>query len=211
MTEKIYLQAEAGQVQVYEDRPENIKAIALVTHPHPLMGGNPKHKIPQLMAEIFAEHGCLVWRPNFRGSGDSHGEHDDGVGESKDIANLAMQMQEKYPNLPFYAGGFSFGSHVWAKSFHLLDQAHRPKQMVLAGLPAGRVRDLIDYQTPEIDHDILLIHGEQDEITPLADVVAWAKPQRHPITIMPGANHFFTGYLKPLRSVIERFLVYDTP
>ena len=118
MTETIFLQCEAGQVQVYEDRPENIKAIALVTHPHPLMGGNPKHKIPQLMTEIFAEHGCLVWRPSFRGSGDSHGEHDDGNGESKDIANIAMQMQEKYPNLPFYAGGFSFGSHVWAKSFH---------------------------------------------------------------------------------------------
>ncbi len=111
--------------------------------------------------------------------------------------------------MPFYAGGFSFGSHVWAKSFHLLDEAHRPKQMVLAGLPAGRVRDMVDYQTPEIDHDILLIHGEQDDITPLADVIAWAEPQRHPITIMPGANHFFTGYLNPLRTVIERFLVFD--
>ncbi|MEG0198514.1 MAG: hydrolase, partial [Acinetobacter sp.] len=44
------------------------------------------------------------------------------------------------------------------------------------------------------------------DITLLSDMVAWAKPQKHPITILPGANHFFTGYLKQLRQVITRFL-----
>ena len=58
----------------------------------------------------------------------------------------------------------------------------------------------------EIDGDILFVHGEQDDITLLSDMITWAKPQKHPITILPGANHFFTGYLKQLRQIITRFL-----
>ena len=205
MTEQIFVKGEAGQIEIFEDRPENIKAIAVVTHPHPLMGGNPHHKIPQLIADILVEKGYLVWRPAFRGMGKSEGLHDQGHGESRDIAAVSIAIQSRYPDLTFVAGGFSFGSHVWSKSFHLLEDDKKPQKLLLAGLPCGFVRGAVDYQTPEIDSDILLVHGEQDDITPLQDVIEWAKPQRHPITIMPGANHFFTGYLKPLRVVIERY------
>ncbi|OUY07179.1 alpha/beta hydrolase [Acinetobacter populi] len=207
MTEQIFLQGEAGQIEIFEDRPEDIKAIAVVTHPHPLMGGNPQHKIPQLITDVLVEKGCLVWRPSFRGMGQSQGTHDHGNGESRDVALLSLELQKRYPDLPFIAGGFSFGSHVWSKSFHLLPEEKRPEKLLLAGLPCGFVRGAVDYQTPQIDSDILLVHGEQDDITPLQDVIDWAKPQRHPITIMPGANHFFTGYLKPLRLIIERYFL----
>lgn len=205
MSERIFIQGAAGQIEIYQDCPQQIQAIAIVTHPHPLMGGNPKHKIPQLIAEVLLQKGCLVWRPSFRGMGQSEGEHDQGYGESQDIAQLSQIMQQRYPNLPFYAGGFSFGAHVWAKAFHQLSPLERPKQLLLAGLPCGLVRGAVEYQTPAIDSDILLLHGALDDITPLADVLSWAEPQRHPITIMPGANHFFTGYLKPLKTVIERY------
>lgn len=77
---------------------------------------------------------------------------------------------------------------------------------MLCGLPTGSVIDLRHYTTPAIDGDILFVHGEQDDITLLSDMIAWAKPQKHPITILPGANHFFTGYLKQLRQVIAHFL-----
>lgn len=201
----IFINGEAGQIEVFVDTPEQIKAVALVTHPHPLMGGNPQHKVPQLITEILLAQGCLVWRPSFRGMGQSSGVHDGGNGESRDIALLSELLQKEYPNLPFFAGGFSFGSHVWTKSFHLLATENRPQKLLLAGLPCGEVRGAVDYQTPEVDSDILLVHGEQDDICALQDVIDWAKPQRHPITIMPGANHFFTGYLKSLHVVIERY------
>ena len=201
----IFINGEAGQIEVFVDTPEQIKAVALVTHPHPLMGGNPQHKVPQLITEILLAQGCLVWRPSFRGMGQSSGVHDEGHGESRDIALLSELLQKEYPNLPFFAGGFSFGSHVWTNSFHLLATENRPQKLLLTGLPCGEVRGAVDYQTPEVDSDILLVHGEQDDICALQDVIDWAKPQRHPITIMPGANHFFTGYLKSLHVVIERY------
>lgn len=206
MTSQIFIEGQVGLLEIFEDRPEQIKAIAVVTHPHPLMGGNPHHKVPQLITDILVEKGCLVWRPSFRGSGQSAGVHDNGAGESLDITLICEEMQKRYPNLPFYGGGFSFGSHVWVRSFDMLPEHKRPLKLVLAGLPTGLVRSAVQYQTPVIDSDILLVHGEQDDITLLSDVIEWAKPQRHPITIMPGANHFFTGYLKPLRLILERYL-----
>jgi alpha/beta superfamily hydrolase len=205
MTEKFLLSGAAGQIEVLEDRPQQIQAIAIVTHPHPLMGGNAMHKIPQLITEVLLETGCLVWRPSFRGVGQSEGVHDHGEGESQDIALLSLELQARYPALPFLAAGFSFGAHVWAKAFHLLAPAAQPEQLLLAGLPCGLVRGAVDYQTPALDTDLLLLHGALDDITPLEDVMRWAEPQRHPITIMPGANHFFTGYLKPLRKLITDY------
>ena len=205
MSEKIFIQGAAGQIEIYQDCPQQIQGIAIVTHPHPLMGGNPKHKIPQLISEVLLQKGYLVWRPSFRGMGQSEGEHDHGQGESLDIAMLSQIMQQRYPALPFSAGGFSFGAHVWSKAFHQLSAEQRPKQLLLAGLPCGLVRGAVAYQTPALDTDLLLVHGAEDDITPLADVLKWAEPQRHPITIMPGANHFFTGYLKSLKLVIERY------
>ncbi|NLZ87361.1 MAG: hydrolase, partial [Gammaproteobacteria bacterium] len=50
------------------------------------------------------------------------------------------------------------------------------------------------------------IHGEGDEVTLLSDMIEWAKPQRHLVTVLPGANHFFTGYLKQLRIAMTRYL-----
>jgi pimeloyl-ACP methyl ester carboxylesterase len=44
-------------------------------------------------------------------------------------------------------------------------------------LPTGSVVDLRHYKTPAIDGDILFVHGEQDDITLLSDMIAWAKPQ----------------------------------
>ena len=207
MTQHILLQGEVGDIEVLVDQPlhQPIRGIALITHPHPLMGGGPKHKIPQLLSDILAAQGYLVWRPYFRGVGQSAGVHDDGIGESQDIAHLAKLLQQQHPDVPFVAGGFSFGAHVWVKSWHLLAEDLRPQKLVLAGLPCGRVRGSVDYQTPTIDGEIKLIHGEADEICALADVIAWAKPQKHPITIMPGANHFFTGYLKPLAQLISDY------
>src|SRR5690606_35550999 len=79
-------------------------------------------------------------------------------------------------------------------------------KVILCGLPTATVDGLRHYVTPQIKGDILFIHGEADDVTLLSDMIEWAKPQRHLVTILPGANHFFTGYLKQLRIAMSRFL-----
>ena len=206
MTEQIFIQGPVGQIQIAVDRPEGeLKGFAVVCHPHPLEGGTPQHKIPVLLMQIFTELGCVVYRPYFRGLGGSEGTHDHGQGETDDILTVIEYARQQHPDLAFYAAGFSFGSHVLANCQAQLNENSRPQQLILCGLPTGSVVGLRDYTTPNIHGDLLLIHGEQDEITLLSDLIQWATPQKHPITIMPGANHFFTGYLKQLRQIFSHY------
>ena len=211
MTERIFLESPIGKMEIYVDSPQgDYKGFALVCHPHPLVGGTPQHKVPTLLAQLFAEQGCIVYRPNFRGVGQSTGVHDDGFGETEDMLNLIEQLQQRHPELPFYAAGFSFGAHVLAKCQARLAAELKPKQMILCGLPTAEVAGLRRYDTPAVQTDLLLIHGELDEVTLLSDLMLWARPQRHLITVLPGANHYFTGYLNQLRLAISRFLLVRT-
>lgn len=210
-TTKHIFRGALGALEVWVDAPDAAVfpkplGFAVVCHPHPLAGGNAQHKIPQLLAEIFCERGVMVYRPSFRGVGASVGEHDHGAGESADVLQLLADLREQHEGLPFYAAGFSFGAHVMARAVAALPDAQKPLQTILLGLPTGDVIGLRRYDTPPVTGDVLLLHGEQDEITLLHDVIAWATPQKLPITILPGANHFFTGYLKPLKREIERFM-----
>ena len=208
MSEQLFIQGPVGKIEVFVDYPQGeVKGFAVVCHPHPLQGGTPHHKVPALLAQILVEEGCIVYRPSFRGSGASDGVHDEGFGETEDTLAVIHAVRLKHIGLPFYAGGFSFGAHVMAKSYHSLADELKPKQVVLFGLPTATVHGLRHYETPAIKGDILFIHGEADDVTLLSDLIVWAKPQRHLVTVLPGANHFFTGYLKQLRTAIHRFLI----
>jgi hypothetical protein len=44
--------------------------------------------------------------------------------------------------------------------------------------------------------------GEEDDVVPLADVFAWARPQQLPIVVFPGCGHFFHGRLPVLARVV---------
>ena len=50
--------------------------------------------------------------------------------------------------------------------------------------------------------DTIVIHGEEDDVVALADVLAWARPQQLPIVVFPGCGHFFHGRLPQLQRVI---------
>jgi len=208
MSEQIFIPGPVGQIEVFVDYPQGeVKGFAVICHPHPLQGGTPQHKVPALLAQILVENGCVVYRPSFRGSGQSEGVHDEGHGETDDVLKVIHHARLQHEGLPFYAGGFSFGAHVMAKCYDALPSELRSIQTILCGLPTATVAGVRHYQTPEIKGDILFIHGEADDVTTLSDMITWAKPQRHLVTVLPGANHFFTGYLKQLRIAIARFLL----
>ncbi|AYO54865.1 alpha/beta hydrolase [Acinetobacter wuhouensis] len=208
MSEQMFIQGVVGKIEVFVDYPVGeVKGFAVVSHPHPLQGGTPQHKVPALLAQILNEQDCIVYRPSFRGSGQSEGVHDEGFGETDDILAVIKHVRQLHKSLPFYVGGFSFGAHVMAKAYYHLPDEIKPKQVILCGLPTATVDGVRHYETPAIKGDILFVHGEADPTTKLCDVLEWAKPQRHIITVLPGANHFFTGYLKQLRIAISRFLL----
>ena len=59
--------------------------------------------------------------------------------------------------------------------------------------------------------DTLVIHGETDDVVPLAATLAWARPQSLPVVVFPGVGHFFHGQLALLKSVVLRELQPRAP
>jgi alpha/beta superfamily hydrolase len=54
MSEQMFIQGPVGQIEVFVDYPQGeVKGFAVVTHPHPLQGGTPQHKVPALLAQMF--------------------------------------------------------------------------------------------------------------------------------------------------------------
>jgi alpha/beta superfamily hydrolase len=195
-----YFTGAAGRLQVVVDAPTNdsLQGVALVGHPHPLMGGTLDNKVAQTLAKAYTDAGCVAWRMNFRGVGESDGEHDAGAGETDDMCLLAQIITEQYPGLPLYLGGFSFGAAVQARAAHRLNQGGgiSPRRLMLVGTAVAR------FDVPSVPADTLLIHGELDDVIPLTGLMDWARPQELPVLVVPGADHFFHRRLGIIREAV---------
>lgn len=185
-----------GALEVIFTKPDGVpNALALICHPHPQFGGTMDNKVVQTLAKAFAELGCATMRFNFRGVGKSAGVFDDGVGETEDAAAALAWARSQVPeSTPLVAAGFSFGCFVQT----MLLPRSQPQQLVLVGPAVNR------FKIPEVAKDTIIIHGEEDDVVPLADVMNWARPQGLPVTVFPGAGHFFHGRLTELKAVIKR-------
>lgn len=197
-----------GNMEVFLDAPLMAPCgLAIVAHPQPLLGGTAKHKIPQLLARALRDAGWLVLRPNFRGVGASAGLHDHGVGETEDILALIRALDTWSARLPLSLLGFSFGAFVQAGvARRLEDDGMPPVKVVLAGIPSGEVEGQRRYDTPTVPRRALVVHGECDERVPLSAVLSWARPSAHPVVVVPGRDHFFTGHLPVLRTLVMDYM-----
>lgn len=183
----------AGELEIAVSQPRGeIRGVALIAHPHPLYGGTMDNKVVQTLARSFGAMGNVVWRMNFRGVGASEGVFDDGRGELDDFRALARHAAAERPGLPLTLAGFSFGGYVVS----LLAKELQPVKLVLVAPAVGR------FPVADVPEHTLVIHGEEDDVVALKDVFAWAKPQKLPITVVPGAGHFFHGDLIKLQQII---------
>lgn len=198
----------SGVIEVLVDAAQPLRqGLAVVLHPQPLLGGSARHKVPDYLAKGLATRGWTVLRPNFRGVGHSTGVHDEGRGESEDVMGLLHTLQEQHSGKRLTIIGFSFGAFVAACVAKALIEAGQPAwRICLAGIPFGTVAGGRHYDTPRNLADALVVHGEQDELVPLASVMDWARPDTQPVMVVPGADHFFTGRLPILRAMVLRHL-----
>ncbi len=194
-TRREMLEGPAGKIECAVDEPEgrSARGVALVAHPHPLYGGTLENKVVQSLARAFVDLGYAAWRPNFRGVGASEGRHDEGRGEVEDLEAVIAHLKVSKPVL----AGFSFGASVQTRLAQRIGQeGNAPSRMVLVGLAVKHLEAM------PVPADTILIHGEEDSTVPLADVLAWARPQDLPVVVVPGADHFFHRRLNILRAIV---------
>jgi uncharacterized protein len=183
----------AGALEVALNVPEGApRGIALIAHPHPLQGGTLDNKVVQTLAKTLAALGYAATRFNFRGVGASEGKFDDGVGETDDALAALAGAKLEFGELPVALAGFSFGSFVQTRVAHVI----AAERLVLVGPAVKR------FPTEVVPPDTIVIHGEEDDVVALADVLAWARPQQLPVIVFPGTGHFFHGRLVQLQRVI---------
>lgn len=216
-TRILNLPGPVGVIEAALDLPDGVRhpiprGLALVAHPHPLFGGTMDNKVAQTLARSFVQLGYVCIRPNFRGVGATAGQHDHGVGEQDDLLAVLQWMREptnwaqagvqatwleRVAVWPLALAGFSFGSYVVSQvARRLVDQGQAVERLVMVGTAAPK------WQVATVPADTIVIHGELDETIPLAGVLDWARPQDLPVTVIPGADHFFHRRLHILKNLV---------
>lgn len=175
--------------------------VALVLHPHPLGGGTMHNKVVFRAAAGLNDAGVITLRINFRGVGQSSGQHDEGRGELEDVRAGLEYLEQTFPDQPITLCGFSFGARVGLE----------------VGIVDQRVGDLISIGTPVDKYDfsfletcskpILFVHGDEDEfggLNRLTDLVNQIKQHNGKVElhVIKGSGHFFEGHLEELKQVI---------
>ena len=192
--ETVLVDGPAGKIEVdVHDPGAGRRGIALIAHPHPLMGGTKDNKVVTTLARTLHALGCVALRPNFRGVGGTAGIHDEGRGESEDLIAIARYARQCYGELPLTCAGFSFGGFVQARVVKRL----KPDRLILVAPAVNR------FKPETVPAGTLVIHGEQDDVVPLAAVFDWARPQDLPVVVVPGGEHFFHGRLHLLQQIIS--------
>ena len=193
----------AGRIECAIDRPAGApRGIAIACHPHPQFGGTLDNKVVQTIARACLDLGWACVRFNFRGVGASEGAWDDGRGEVDDAVAVAAHWRgrEEFSGLPYLLAGFSFGGYVAVEVLQRLGSGDPPRRVVLVGPSTEK------QAVPGVPADTLVIHGESDDVVPLAATLAWARPQNLPVIVFPGVGHFFHGQIALLKKVIVREL-----
>ncbi|MDP9044941.1 MAG: alpha/beta fold hydrolase [Pseudomonadota bacterium] len=203
-TQREFLTGPAGKVECAIDLPPGTpRGTAVICHPHPQAGGTLDNKVVQTLARAFVQLGWRSVRFNFRGVGASEGAWNDGVGEIDDA--LAVIQAYAAERGSFILAGFSFGAFVASHAAARLAADEKPWRMVLVGPSTAK------QPMAPVPADSLVIHGEIDDVVPLAATLDWARPQALPVVVFPGVGHFFHGQLGLLKNTVMRDLRSCTP
>ena len=190
---------------------ENATHAAVVCHPHPLFGGTLHNKVVFHTMKALNSFGFPVLRFNFRGTGLSQGEHDQGNGEVDDVRAALDWLDAEY-HLPMLFAGFSFGAAVGLRA---ACADSRVRAVIGVGTPVGPVA--ADSEVPRTySFDFLqdcmkpklFVSGARDQFAPRAKLEALVASASEPkkLVMIEGADHFFEGRLRELRDAIETWV-----
>lgn len=193
----------AGPLEALLDLPEGEpRAVAVLGHPHPLHGGTMHTKALYQAAKALPRIGVAALRFNFRGVGRSAGVFDAGPGEKDDFRAAIDFISGRFPKLPIWAAGMSFGSWV-----AMTTGAEDPRVSLLLGIapPVDRY-----------DFDILrtcplpkfIVHGESDELISIKEIRKFYAqiPEPKELVTIEDASHLFEGKTSLVGDAVEDLL-----
>lgn len=172
---------------------------AVVTHPHPLYGGDMHNPIVTTIVNSFARKGYSTLRFNFRGTGASEGDYDDGPGEQQDLL-AALNYVSARTTAQASVAGYSFGAWVAASaatSGHL-----KGASLLLVSPPVGFISFEKMEQPPGLT---TVVAGTKDDFAPLEQVQALVERWKTApaLKVIDGCDHFYSGHLPQLGKLLD--------
>ncbi len=169
----------------------------VITHPHPLYGGNMHNPVVETIANVYQQKGYTTLVFNFRGSGNSQGIYDNGTGEQKDVLAAFSFLENQGINAENLAG-YSFGT--WINAL-VEPKCAQIKKMIMVAPPVN----MLDFKSiTSITSLKYVITGSTDDIAP-ADIVkkmviGWNKSAV--FEVIDGADHFYSFHIDKLESIL---------
>jgi alpha/beta superfamily hydrolase len=193
----------AGPLEALLDGPEGEpRAVAVFGHPHPLHGGTMHTKALYQAAKAMPRIGVAALRFNFRGVGRSGGTFDSGPGEQEDFKAAIDFVSDRFPDLPVWAAGMSFGSWI-----AMTTGAADPRvSLLLAIAPPVDRYDFDALRTCTLPK--FIIHGEEDELISIKEIRKFYSqiPEPKELVTIEYANHLFEGKTPLVGEAVEDLL-----
>lgn len=196
------LKGPAGRLEALIDTPEaQPKAAVVFAHPLPTHGGTMHTKTVYQATKGLVRASCAVLRFNFRGVGASEGSFTGGDGEKLDFTAALDFMSGRYPGVPLWSAGFSFGSWIALETGAVDDRV-----TVLIGIAPPVTREGYDFlNTKRSPKPKFFVQGEADDICPLQDMWKFYSelPEPKELVIIDAADHLFDGHTTEVGEAIE--------
>jgi alpha/beta superfamily hydrolase len=163
----------------------------VICHPHPLFGGNMDNNVVLAVAYGLAQQGIATLRFNFRGVGNSEGEHTKGEQEHHE-ALAAIDLLQAWPDVDekrIGLAGYSFGTRVVC-SHSELHKAPKVFALISPSYEALETAALKKNKQPK-----LVITGDRDKLIQAENLQPVLDSFATPPTfkLVPGVDHFWFG------------------
>ncbi len=175
----------------------------VMCHPHPLNGGNMDNNVVVAVTFGLADAGIASLRFNFRGVGNSQGEHSKGEKEYEETL-VAMDFLGALPDVNderIGLGGYSFSTRVICAHKQLYKKP-RAIALVAPSLEAITDSPLQSDKTPR-----MIITGDRDRLANSDGVDEQLARFNPPADyhLIPGADHFWVGQEGEMAACVVQF------
>ena len=177
----------------------------VVCHPHPQRGGNMDNNVVLTLAYALVDQGFAILRFNFRGVGNSQGQHTEGESEYQEVLG-ALDVMKSWPGVDrgrLGLAGYSFGASV------ILGSASLQKKARALALVSPSLRALESTPLKKGNRPSMIITGDQDNLVQSEQLESCLDSFAHrpACHIVPGADHFWQGYENQLSLPVEQFFL----
>ena len=200
MEERIFFQSEGLKIEGLINEFPGDEAV-VVTHPHPLYGGEMHNNVVEAVIAAYHQKDITTLRFNFRGVGQSEGNHGQGIGEQKDV-RAALEYLNDLGKTSLDLAGYSFGAWVNAMGLESFDQV---KRLIMVSPPVAVIDFSFLAYNPRIQ---LVISGSEDDIAPpqmIKDMLPTWNPGAE-FKVIERADHFYWGGTDEVALIIKNFL-----